>query len=132
MKKLPKQHSMSGHHGHASVRPFKWRFAGGPMMAAYSVIWIHSSKEVAKFDPLWQNFLDPCMISMINRMKVKVCTYCKCGICIQVVDDKSICGKDVTSHCIQTKEVGSRQVSVQLVPDLALKMHNQNTFKHYL
>ena len=69
------------------------------------------------------------------RVKIKVfkvCTYCKCGIGIQVVDDKSICGIDVTSHCIQTKEVGSRQVSIQLVPDLALKMHNQNTLKHHL
>ena len=24
---------MSGHHKHASEAPFKWRFAGGPMMA---------------------------------------------------------------------------------------------------
>ena len=27
------QHSMLGHHRHASETPFKWRFAGGPMMA---------------------------------------------------------------------------------------------------
>ena len=33
MTKLPSQHSMSGHHRHASETPFKWRFAGGPMMA---------------------------------------------------------------------------------------------------
>ena len=31
--KLPSQHSMLGHHRHASETPFKWRFAGGPMMA---------------------------------------------------------------------------------------------------
>ena len=30
--KLPSQHSMLGHHRHASETPFKWRFAGGPMM----------------------------------------------------------------------------------------------------
>ena len=28
--KLPSQHSMLGHHRHASETPFKWRFAGGP------------------------------------------------------------------------------------------------------
>ena len=27
------EHSMLGHHRHASETPFKWRFAGGPMMA---------------------------------------------------------------------------------------------------
>ena len=32
--KLPSQHSMLGHHHHhASVTPFQWRFASGPMMA---------------------------------------------------------------------------------------------------
>ena len=31
--KLPSQHSILGHNGHASETPFKWRFAGGPMMA---------------------------------------------------------------------------------------------------
>ena len=31
--KLPSLHSMLGHHQHASETPFKWRFAGGPMMA---------------------------------------------------------------------------------------------------
>ena len=30
--KLPSQHSMLSHHWHASETPFKWRFAGGPMM----------------------------------------------------------------------------------------------------
>ena len=32
--KLPSQHSMFGHHWHASETPFKWRFAGGLMMAS--------------------------------------------------------------------------------------------------
>ena len=31
--KLPSQHSMLGHQRPASETPFKWRFAGGPMMA---------------------------------------------------------------------------------------------------
>ena len=30
---LPSQYSMLGHQWHASKTPFKWRFAGGPMMA---------------------------------------------------------------------------------------------------
>ena len=33
--KLPSQHSMLGHHRHASETPFKWRSAGGPMMARW-------------------------------------------------------------------------------------------------
>ena len=31
--KLPGEHSMPGHHWHASETPFKWCFAVGPMMA---------------------------------------------------------------------------------------------------
>ena len=31
--KLPNQHSMLGHHRHASETSIKWRFAGGSMMA---------------------------------------------------------------------------------------------------
>ena len=31
--KLPSQQSMKGHHRNASETPFKWRFAGGSMMA---------------------------------------------------------------------------------------------------
>ena len=64
MTKLPSKHSMSSHHRHASETPFKWRFTGEPMMARlYSHIWILPSKKknVAKLDPLWQNFLDQCM-----------------------------------------------------------------------
>ena len=30
--KLPSQHSMLGHHRPACETPFKWRFAGGPLM----------------------------------------------------------------------------------------------------
>ena len=33
--KLPGQHSMLGHHRHASDTPFKWRFPGGPMMVRF-------------------------------------------------------------------------------------------------
>ena len=31
--KLPSQHSMLGHHQHASETPFKWRFAGWLIIA---------------------------------------------------------------------------------------------------
>ena len=31
--KATEPESMLGHHQHASEMPFKWRFAGGPMMA---------------------------------------------------------------------------------------------------
>ena len=30
--KLQSQHSMLGHHRHARETPFKWRFAGGPLI----------------------------------------------------------------------------------------------------
>ena len=30
---LPSQHSLLSHRPHANETPFKWRFAGGPMMA---------------------------------------------------------------------------------------------------
>ena len=33
--KLSSQHSMLGRHQHASETPFKWRFAGGQMMACF-------------------------------------------------------------------------------------------------
>ena len=33
MTSLPRQQLMLGHHKHASETPFKWRFAGRPMMA---------------------------------------------------------------------------------------------------
>ena len=49
------QHSMLGHHQHTSEMPFKWRFAGGPMVFAYSGIWIFPpliiKKNVVKVGP---------------------------------------------------------------------------------
>ena len=33
--KLPSQHSMRGQHRPANETPFKWRFAGGPVMARF-------------------------------------------------------------------------------------------------
>ena len=36
--KLPSQHSMLGHHRPAGDTPFKWRFAGGPMMTPFSTV----------------------------------------------------------------------------------------------
>ena len=38
--KVPSQHSMLSHHRHTSETPFKWHFADGPIMAAYSGIGI--------------------------------------------------------------------------------------------
>ena len=32
-KKIPRQHTVSGHHRPSSETPFKWRFARGPMAA---------------------------------------------------------------------------------------------------
>ena len=34
----PSQHSMMGCHWHARETPFKWHFNGGPMMAAFLVV----------------------------------------------------------------------------------------------
>ena len=59
------------HHQKASETPFKWRFAGGPMMAPLWWYWILSpfmnkkEKTLSQMDPLGQNFLDPCMVSML-------------------------------------------------------------------
>ena len=52
--KLPRQHSMLGHHRHASETPFKMRFAGGPMMARFCVVFgsTHQLKNMSKLDPL--------------------------------------------------------------------------------
>ena len=66
--KLPSQHSMLGHYRPTSEKPFKWRFAGGPMMAAYSGIWIFpplinqkKTKKNVKVGPPLTKFLDPRM-----------------------------------------------------------------------
>ena len=65
--KATKQHSMLGHHRPASVKPFKWRCAGGPMMAHfwwYLVLSLiiqktNKKKTLSELAFLWQNFLDP-------------------------------------------------------------------------
>ena len=52
--KLPSQHSMLGHHWQAREMPFKWRFAGWPMMAALSLILVlspFSKKKISEMDP---------------------------------------------------------------------------------
>ena len=50
--KLPSQHSMLGHHRYASETPFKWRFAGGPMIAClYSIR--RFSIEPCRNSPPW-------------------------------------------------------------------------------
>ena len=53
---------MSGHHRHDSETPFKWRFAGGPMLVR--ILWhldpLSSYQLIKKtLGPLWQNFLGP-------------------------------------------------------------------------
>ena len=63
--KLLNQHSMLGHHRHAREKPFKWRFASGPMMARLwwyaDPISPHQLKKQQQKTTLWQNFLDPHM-----------------------------------------------------------------------
>ena len=84
---------MLGHHRPASETPFKWRFAGGQMMAhllngvslagrwwpIYSDIWIlyplnktKKQKTLSNLDPLWQNFLDPRMYSTTLFLSKKI------------------------------------------------------------
>ena len=52
-----------GHHRHAGETPYKWRFAGEPMMATLIVVFI---KKLSNFGPLWQHFLDPRMYWFIQ------------------------------------------------------------------
>ena len=55
--KLSSQHSMLSHYRHASETPFKWRLAGGLMMASLIVVFGSSflsstKKTLSKLDPL--------------------------------------------------------------------------------
>ena len=43
--KVPRQYSMLDHYRHASEMPFKCCFTGGPIMVAFSGIWILSLKK---------------------------------------------------------------------------------------
>ena len=52
--KLPSQHSMFGHHRPVSETPFKWHFAGGPMMVRF--LWY--------LDPLSSHQLNKCCQSL--------------------------------------------------------------------
>ena len=100
--KLPSQHLMLGHHRHASETPFKWRFAGGPMMARLngvslacrwwpdlSCIWIHSLTQkngppLKKLSGIAHEFGSGNCVSRISECKImfyfflplKIC--CKC------------------------------------------------------
>ena len=57
---------MLGHHWHAIETPFKWCFAGGPIMACF---WWYldplapkkTKQKMLELEPLRQNFLDPRM-----------------------------------------------------------------------
>ena len=64
---LPSQHSMLGNHRSVSETPFKWRFAGGPMMSHFKwhfdPLSIASKKKtLSVLDPLGRNLLDPRMV----------------------------------------------------------------------
>ena len=57
--KLPSQHSLVGHHRHANETPFKWRYAGGPVMVCLQSRLnppLINLKNVVKVGPLWQKF----------------------------------------------------------------------------
>ena len=66
---------MSGHYQPASETPLKWRFAGGSIMArlwwyldpsySHQLKNKNKIKTLSNFDPLWQNFLDPCMSAQL-------------------------------------------------------------------
>ena len=62
------KHSMSGHHRHARETKFKWRFAGGPMIACLYRIWIISSKKknVAKLGGFRANQISMCLDPHLN------------------------------------------------------------------
>ena len=74
IKKLPSQHSTCGHHRPAPVSktPFKWRFAGGPMMARFKCYWdsLSHHRKKTKNVRVWQNFLDPRMVAYIDDAHV--------------------------------------------------------------
>ena len=42
--KLSSQNSMLDHHRHASETPFKWRFAGGPLLVVFGPYLLSSNK----------------------------------------------------------------------------------------
>ena len=62
---------MLGHNrpGPISETPFKWRFAGGPMIAHFKCYWDSLSlhKNVVR---VWQNFLDQRMVAYIDDAHV--------------------------------------------------------------
>ena len=63
---LPSQHSMLGHHLHASKMPFNGVLLAGQWWPAHSGMWIlpstkKNTQKMSKLDPLDKNFLDPCM-----------------------------------------------------------------------
>ena len=72
-----------GHHRPANETPFKWRFAGGPMMAHFSGIWSslpHNLKALSEFNPLCQNLLDPHM----DRHTKYICLPACLSVCLPV------------------------------------------------
>ena len=73
--KLLSQHSIMGHHWHASKTPFKWRFSDGPMMALnkwymYLDPLINKKNKNIKVGPPLKTFLVPCMDSISAKHSI--------------------------------------------------------------
>ena len=72
IKKLPSQHSMLGHHPPVPIgkKPFKWRFAGGPMTVCFMCnldsLSPHKKTNKKRCQSL-ENFLDPHMVAYLYR-----------------------------------------------------------------
>ena len=105
---LPSQHSMLGRHRHASETPFKWRFAGMLMMAAFGGFMILSPLINQKKLKKKSNFLDPRMFTMVvliaNNLKTALRSYCTLRsslIRFHVRDFSSLClrGWSVVCDC---------------------------------
>ena len=73
--KLSSQHSMLGHHRHASETPFKAfrsQAEDGPLIVVFGSSYSpHQIKyTLSKLGALWQNFLDPHMIPIPNTLNM--------------------------------------------------------------
>ena len=67
---LPRQHAISGYHRSASDTPFKWRFAGGPIVARFYKLTGFRSNFCQSFylHPYFRHFHRPvCICTFIAR-----------------------------------------------------------------
>ena len=82
--KLSCQQSILGHFRHASETPFKWRFAGGPMMAHLSLFLDHSSpyqlkkqqKNVKVGPPLTKLSGSAHVVIILTQTAIRACDKC--------------------------------------------------------